>query len=94
MASKYETVQYLLGRANIHDTATKMVSPLSPINFSQMALLRHIVHIYTDMREWKKIPEEVFAEKVNVDYSAMFGTKPYEINGHDLAKRPIRKESP
>ncbi len=41
----------------------------------------------SDSRQFDKLPEEVFAKEVLVDYSAMFGTKPYETAGTEIAKQ-------
>lgn len=63
----YDIQTYLLDRANIHDTVTKMT-------------------LFLDLKEWKKIGEEVFAEELLVDYTSLLGGEPYTVTGGKQAE--------
>ncbi|KAK0190452.1 hypothetical protein F5146DRAFT_1137287 [Armillaria mellea] len=60
----YLAIDYLLDKANIHDTVIKGV-------------------LYYDLQRWDDLEREVFADKIHVDYTSLFGGEAVDVKRKD-----------
>ncbi|RYO98814.1 hypothetical protein DL764_006977 [Monosporascus ibericus] len=67
MASPYDIQTYLLDRANIHDTLTRLP-------------------IYYDIKSAEGLIKDVFAPRVEVDYTSIFGGQPTDTAGEEWGR--------
>ncbi|RYP57942.1 hypothetical protein DL769_009189 [Monosporascus sp. CRB-8-3] len=67
MTSPYDIQTYLLDRANIHDTLTRLP-------------------IYYDTKSTEGLIKDVFAPRVEVDYTSILGGQPNHTTGEEWAR--------
>ena len=90
MAS-YTIPQYLLDRANIHDTITRVVRMHMnhpPLPVSNQGELIHVLipipqPLYYDTGNISGLANEVYADSIDIDYTFILGGAPYTISRAD-----------
>jgi hypothetical protein len=86
MANSYTVTQYLLDRANIHDTVCKLVSTIKhqKLKSKQSTKTPHKT-LYYDENNPSGLASEVYAHELTLDYSALTGNPATVLTGEACA---------